>query len=233
MDLIKQAAINAGIEIIDHNLVFSPPLAKSYSKITNSVCHHDVWPGGTMKSIHVDHKKYQRMRGTGYHGRFPTEGGIELGRPHGMVGGHCKQEKMNYKSTGFVWEGNLDLTMMSDEQFRDSTKFMAEYLKLTGNPISSIDGHGDYANKSCPGKNFPMKKFKEEVQRLMDDTKNVPSIWALDAQAFVTREDINISDGRRPHDICTREEQWVMQQRLYDVLRNEFMNELNKLKEAL
>ena len=224
MNLIKQAAQNAGLKIIDYELKFSPPLERSYSKIEFAIMHHDVWPGGTMEKIHVDHLVHQKYRGTSYHGRFPTAGGIELGRPHGMIGGHCKQDKMNYKATGWVFEGNLDITVMSDQQFEDSTKFFAEYIKLTDITIDQMFGHREFANKSCPGKNFPMKRFKVRIQELLDNNINKPAPWAISAQELVMSKmyiDKSISDGKRPFDICTRQEQWVMIERMYGVIMNE------------
>lgn len=224
MDLIKQAAQNAGLKIIDHKLEFSPPLEMSYSNIEFAILHHDVWPGGTMEKIHVDHLVNRKYRGTGYHGRFPADGGIELGRPHGTIGGHCKQEKMNYKSTGWVFEGNLDVTEMTDQQFEDSTKFFAEYIKLSDITIDQMFGHGDFADKSCPGKNFPMKRFKARIQELIDNSGNKPAPWAENGQEFVMSKKHNgesISDGTRPYDKMTRQEQWTMLERFYGVVMSD------------
>jgi hypothetical protein len=226
MNKIEQAAKNAGIKITDYNLNFTPDLAKSYSEIDHVICHHDVWQGGTMKDIHRDHSKF--MRGSGYHGRFPTEGGIELGRPYGMIGGHCKQQKMNYRSIGLVWEGNLDVTKMSDEQFRDSTKFLAEYVKLTGQHIDKILGHNIFANKSCPGQNFPMLEIKKRVQALLNQDENKAAPWAVSGQDFVRKSKVNgvsISDGTRPADPVTRQEEWVMLERLYNYMLGELKKE--------
>jgi len=230
MDLIKQAALNAGIDIVDYDLVFSPPLEKTYADIQYIVCHHDVWPGGTMASIHNDHKNNQGYRGTGYHVRFPASGGIEIGRPHGMIGGHCKQNKMNYQSIGLVWEGNLDHTQMTDAQFKDSSDFIASYIKLTNMPIDHIVGHGDYAVKSCPGKNFPMTALKKKVRALLDEESNTCAPWAEGAQNFVMTtlaDGLPLSDGTRPFEPVTRQEQWVMMERLYKVMMNE-IKKINK-----
>lgn len=235
MDYIKQAAENAGLKIIDYGLKFSPSLDKSYAKIENVIFHHDVWPGGTMEKIHVDHLVNQKYRGTGYHGRFPMSGGIELGRPHGMIGAHCKQQQMNYKSIGLVWEGNLDKTEMTDEQFRDSTKFLAEYIKLTGQSIDKFFGHGQFANKSCPGKNFQMLKIKRRVQELLDQDEHKAAPWATSGQKFVLSKKYNgetISDGKRPADPLTRQEQWVMMERFYNVIINDVQQMIEEAKQC-
>jgi hypothetical protein len=227
MDKIKQAALNAGIKIIDYNLEFSPALSKSYSDIIYIICHHDVWQGGTMKDIHRDHKVNNGYRGTGYHARFPSTGGIELGRPHSMIGGHCKQQKMNYESIGLVWEGNLDVTQMTVPQLSDSTKFLAEYVKLTGQPIDKILPHNHFADKSCPGANFPMKKLKDIVQERINVSEHLAAPWAIDAQEFVTTKQVNgvsLSDGTRPFEPVTRQEQWLMMERLYELIMNDIID---------
>lgn len=235
MDYIKQAALNAGIKIIDYELEFSPPLEKSYSEIKNIVAHHDVWPNGTMEKIHNDHQINNGYRGTGYHARFPSAGGIELGRPHGTIGGHCSQQKMNYTSIGLVWEGNLDVTQMTDEQFQDSTRFLIEYVKLTDQKIDKIFEHNEFANKSCPGKNFPMLKIKRRVQELLDQDKDKAAPWAEEAQKFVMSkmvDDLLLSDGTRPHEQMTRQEQWVMLERFYKVMINEFKKIIEEEKQC-
>jgi hypothetical protein len=235
MDYIKQAALNAGIEVIDYSLEFSPALSKSHSDITHIVCHHDVWPGGTMKDIHRDHKMNNGYRGAGYHARFPAGGGIELGRSYGMIGGHCKQDKMNYRSIGLVWEGNLDVTNMTAEQFKDSTKFLAEYLKLTGQELDKVLPHNHFANKSCPGKNFPMLKIKRRVQEILDQEGDKAAPWAEEAQKFVMSkmvDNLPLSDGTRPYEQMTRQEQWVMLERFYKVMINEFKKMIEEEKQC-
>jgi len=227
MNYIEQAAINAGIKIIDYKLKFKPELSKSYSEIDHIVCHHDVWQGGTMLDIHEDHMINNGYRGTGYHARFPSTGGIELGRPHGMIGGHCKQDKMNYRSIGLVWEGNFDETQMTVPQLSDSTKFLAEYVKLTGQPIDKILPHNDFADKSCPGANFPMKKLKGIVNERINISEHRAAPWAESAQTFVMNTFADgkpLSDGTRPFEPVTRQEQWVMMERLYKHMLVELFN---------
>jgi hypothetical protein len=116
-----------------------------------------------MEDIHDDHQIDKGYRGTGYHFRFPRTGGVEIGRPVGMIGGHCKQMEMNYRSLGLVWEGNMDEDRLTPAQFEDSAKFLSIFKDQL-----IFEDHRAFAKKSCPGINFPsgqlMKRAEEYAE---------------------------------------------------------------------
>ena len=226
MDLILRAARNAGLDIIDYNLEFTGGTAQSRSRIEKVIAHHDVWPGGTMEDIHHNHKIHKLYRGTGYHVRFPAAGGIELGRPYGSVGGHCKQDHMNFRSIGAVYEGNLDKTRPTEAQLRDSSKFFAELFKLNGMVPEDIDPHNKYAVKTCPGTLFDLTEVKERIQRIKEIESDIPDEWAIEAQVWNMAK--GISDGTRPHDDTRRQETWVINKRLHDSIVTSVLDILEK-----
>jgi len=211
-NLIKRAVHDAGLKVIDYELDFVNPLKKSNLKIDHIIIHHDIWEGGTMKRIHYDHINNRGWSGVGYHARVRTDGTIELGRPYGMVAAHCKEQKMNHRSIGIVFEGNFDVKMMKELQFEAGSKFIAEIIRITGISIQNIKGHREYAlYKTCPGKVFPLDSLKNRVGNALTGNSEV-SNFAKEAYLFVKSE--GISDGSRPKDTVTREEVWTMIHRM-------------------
>lgn len=212
MELIRQAIKNAGLKEVDYNLEFIPELAKSNSAIDHIIIHHDVWTGGTMKDIHIDHQKNKGYRGTGYNVRVRKDGSVELGRPFGMVGGHCSQDKMNYHSLGLVFEGNFDKEQMGRVQFEAGAKLIAETVRLSNYiKLDNIKPHNIYAKKSCPGTNFPLKEMLSYSTAYSVEKYNPHlqvSDWAKTAHEWVVEN--GVSDGTRPKDPVTREEVWTM-----------------------
>ncbi len=219
---IIQKAKDLGLEVIDYNLEFSPALAKSWYDITHAIRHHDVWPGGTMEDIHEDHMLNKGYRGTGYHFRFPRTGGVEIGRPVGMIGGHCKQQEMNYRSIGLVWEGNMDEQELTPVQFEDSAKFMSILVDQI-----EFKRHGDYANKTCPGTNFPSEALLARAKEIAETDHWAEEHFEGLNEAF---EKIEVKiHQRRFDDPITRGEQFAT----LNNLRKYFDEQLAELQESI
>lgn len=170
---------STGLNIIDYNLKWDRPLAKSRSKIEYIILHHDMWLGATMEDIHRDHIVHRRWRGTGYNIRIRQNGDVELGREVGMVAAHCSQDNMNYRSIGLVFEGcytneglNLRITKeMPKAQFDAGVKVLRFLMKEYNIGKNKILPHRYYATwKDCPGTFFPLanlftEAFKPEVKQ--------------------------------------------------------------------
>ncbi len=207
-NLIKKAAYDAGLKVIDYELDFVNPLKKSNLKIDHIIIHHDIWEGGTMQQIHDDHIHHRGWSGVGYHVRVRTDGTVELGRPFGCIGAHCKEESMNHRSAGIVFEGNFDTKHISEKQFEAGVKLIAGILRITGINPKNIKGHRDYAHyKTCPGGLFPLDSLIKRVIEVILGTEEV-SAFAKEAYLYVKSK--GISDGSRPKDTVTREELWTM-----------------------
>ncbi len=116
---------------------------------------------------------------------------------------------------------------MTDEQVRAGGWLIAKLIKEHGLQINDIVGHKDLAATSCPGKNFRMADLKDEVlghtnpnakkEVVKVSKEQTVSSWAKESFEFVKEN--GISDGTRPKDAVTREEQWTMLKRLYDLLQ--------------
>ena len=86
--------------------------------------------------------------------------------------------------------------------------------------------HRENAPKTCPGSGIDKTVFMKEVKILSEvKAAQVVSPFAKDAQAWVKEN--GISDGSRPQDSITRQEQWVISKRQHDYT----MREVKKLLE--
>jgi hypothetical protein len=161
-----------------------------------------------MKQIHEDHIHHRGWSGVGYHVRITKSGEVELGRPYGYIGAHCKEMSMNHRAVGIVFEGNFDKDQITEIQFEAGAKLICALMKLTGIQSEDIKGHRDYADyKSCPGRLFPLESLKLRVTDNLSGVSDV-SLWAKEAWLWIKK--MGISDGTRPKDTVTREELWTM-----------------------
>ena len=103
-----------------------------------------------------------------------------------------------------------------------AAKFIAFKLKEKGWGIERVTKHQDYAKKYCPHRTLDMgwQRFLDMVKAEMGGATKPASgkypadlsSWAQGGYDFVTEN--KLSDGQRPKDNVTREEMWIMMQRL-------------------
>jgi len=141
---------------------------------THVMLHHSLttdsgtvsW--GAIRRYHVDELGWADI---GYHA------GIELvvdryevliGRLWDRDGAHCHQGGMNRAAFGLCLVGNFDLAPPPPEQWDLAVRFVrwlaSAYVVC---PASRIVGHRDYAPKSCPGAQFDLARFREDVAGTM------------------------------------------------------------------
>lgn len=137
---------------------------------THIVIHHSLtkdsetvsW--GAIKDFHVNVNGWNDI---GYHfglelARDRYE--IFMGRMTDEVGAHCPQNGMNTKGIGICLVGNFDIEKPSKLQY-DKLIVLVKFLMRQYNiPKENISGHHDHnPGKSCPGKLFDMKWFKDQL----------------------------------------------------------------------
>ena len=103
-----------------------------------------------------------------------------------------------------------------------AAKFIAFKLKEKGWGIDKVTKHQDYSKKYCPHRTLDMgwqrfldmikAEMKEPVKPVSGKYPSDLSSWAQGGYDFVTEN--KLSDGQRPKDNVTREEIWIMMQRL-------------------
>lgn len=131
-------------------------------KPTGVIVHHSLtkdgktedWKG--IKRYHMEEKGWSDI---GYHAGVERINGVLTsltGRPLNMTGGHC----LGHNDTiGICIVGNFDLAPPDDEMLRYAAALAAGYLRMFELPIDTLHRHHDYAEKSCPGTQFPWDEF--------------------------------------------------------------------------
>lgn len=79
---------------------------------------------------------------------------ILMGRPLDMDGGHTIG--MNKKAVGILCMGNYDVQYPRPLMLDRLVPLLRVLCKIFKIPVENIKGHRDYADKSCPGKNFDL-----------------------------------------------------------------------------
>ena len=122
-------------------------------KITKIIIHCSAsnYQKQTAKWIDKIHKK-RGFKGIGYHHFITYSGEDQPGRPHAVIGAHCKGH--NRDSIGVCVAG---LNVFSIAALRTLEKVVGYLKKKYPNAI--VDGHNKYnKNKTCP--NMSIERFK-------------------------------------------------------------------------
>ena len=134
---------------------------------TRIILHHSLTQdSGTVSwgAIRRYHTTQNGWKDIGYH--F----GIELvwehyevlmGRMFNEVGAHTAGQNNN--SVGICFVGNFDLASPAPALWKVGVKLVKSLTNVFGIPASEIHAHNEYAQKSCTGKMFDMKRFVLDV----------------------------------------------------------------------
>lgn len=172
------------MQIQKANLQFNGTLAKRGR--TDGLLLHHAAGLGSVESIHNYHKNANKWAGIGYNFYIRLDGSIWEGRGWDKVGAHAGASSgYNGKTIGVCFEGNYsELPSMPVAQFNAGVWLIKEAYKKYGK--IPVWGHREVCATACPGRNFPLDKFKavtlesevdEEVpewmQKIMDEAKKI------------------------------------------------------------
>ena len=128
------------------------------TKVDTIVLHHSASGNNlTPDDIHKEHLALG-WAGIGYHFVITPDGKVYTGRPITAVGSNV--EMQNTHIIGICFIGNFDINknIPTDAQIQ-SGKALINYLFAIKK--FAVKGHRDLMATACPGKNFPIDKFKK------------------------------------------------------------------------
>ena len=81
------------------------------------------------------------------------------------TGAHCRQNRMNHRSLGICFIGNLDNDEPPKEQWDLGLKLVSSLMDVFKIPKDKILGHNHFAKyKTCPGKKFSVNEFVKQLK---------------------------------------------------------------------
>lgn len=145
-------------------------------KINYIIIHHSLTKDGVKKDIDAIRRYHMKTKGwsdIGYHYIIEKDGGEVTnygGRFESVIGSHVKG--MNRNTLGICVVGNFDKEYVSEDVW-EVTRILVEDLCVEYDlEPSHVLGHWEAQQlqgiprskrKSCPGKNFDMKKFRRDL----------------------------------------------------------------------
>lgn len=143
------------INEIEYNFTEKEERGNKPEKIIFHHCAKSIWSPEGINEYH----KERGFIGIGYHFYIRKDGSIYKGRNEYAIGAHTKGENNN--SIGICLEGNFEFENITDEQNESLTNLSVYIINKYG--IKDINGHRDYAETLCPGKNFDEKEIKYKI----------------------------------------------------------------------
>ncbi|HZH61767.1 MAG TPA: peptidoglycan recognition family protein [Metabacillus sp.] len=149
-------------------------------RIDKIIIHHPAHPTWDIHDIHKSHQA-KGWNGIGYNYFVTKDGKVQKGRGR-AEGAHCKNG-YNSKSLGVSFQGNFEIQVPTEEQYRAGAKLIAQLLKQEGLSVNDVDGHSAFDSTLCPGKNFALGKLKKYISEELNPTKK--EVTSVSNQKYV------------------------------------------------
>ena len=160
------------MEIIFTDLKFAKkliPLDKN--KVDTIFIHHPAISKATPEQIHQWHLD-RGFNGFGYNEYIRKDGKVYIGRGD-YIG--AQAENYNSRSYGICLEGNYDIEIPPDYLINIVAERVIETQRRFPKDLNVLPHSARY-NTSCPGKNFPMNKLYDQVNRLNKKQSKITDI---------------------------------------------------------
>lgn len=137
-------------------------------KWTHIILHHSATPDGIAhdwEAIRRYHTRTLGWKDIGYHFGVERIGSEYLwlpGRSLDMTGAHTIG--MNQTAIGVCIVGNFDKVPPPEEALLVLSVNLTLLCRQLVIPVDNIRAHNEYANKSCPGRLFPMAGVRERIR---------------------------------------------------------------------
>jgi N-acetyl-anhydromuramyl-L-alanine amidase AmpD len=83
------------------------------------------------------------------------------GRSMEVDGAHTKGKNKDY--IGICLVGNYDITEPTDDMYNSLAMLCRDLMDTNGFDMDNIHGHFNFADKTCPGKNFNWMKLAIKI----------------------------------------------------------------------
>ena len=144
------------------------------------VIHHSAGSRGSiefLQKVHRQRQPYDPIDAIPYHYIIGNGNGLAMGKVMSDWRGKCNiwgahvsasNKDYNFRGIGICMIGNFENTTVPGNQYeslvRLTKKLMSKYCIIPEN----VSGHGYIPGEAtkCPGKLFPMDKFKEDISKV-------------------------------------------------------------------
>ena len=144
------------------------------------VIHHSAGDYGNIKFLQKIRKERQPIEPydvIAYHYIIGNGNGMEDGeiasdcrKKYNLWGVHVNEKNwvLNFLGLGVCIIGNLDKKQITSKQYESLLKLTKALMEDYNIEKENILFHGklEYESTKCPGKNFPYKKFKKDLEKL-------------------------------------------------------------------
>jgi N-acetyl-anhydromuramyl-L-alanine amidase AmpD len=90
---------------------------------------------------------------------------VMFGRQLNRMGAHCKADRMNHRSIGICCVGNFEKATPPPEQWALTLRVVNVVIRGFTIPVEHVLGHDQVdIRKHCPGKNWDMHEFREQLR---------------------------------------------------------------------
>lgn len=102
-----------------------------------------------------DRTKFLSLKNS-YNWVITADGILHESRPQNITGGHCRADRMNYKSLGICLTGNFQTEHPTEKQLATLRGIIDQLKKIYNIPTENILGHKEVkgAQTACPGTNL-------------------------------------------------------------------------------
>ncbi len=99
-----------------------------------------------------DRTKFSALKDS-YNWVITADGILHESRPQNLVGGHCRPDRMNYRSLGICLTGNFQKEHPTEKQMQTLRGIINQLKKIYNIPTENVLGHKEvkWAITACPG----------------------------------------------------------------------------------
>lgn len=152
-------------------------------KIKYIMIHHTAHPTWNIYDVHNFHQHTNGWIGIGYNFFINPDGTVFEGRGLNVGAGATGY---NYNSIHVCFAGNFENTNPTQKQLENGKKLI-EYLLTLVPSDAQIIGHKDIGKTACPGRNFPLDKFKS-IKKEMEEKKMFETGQGKEAIEYLTKQ---------------------------------------------